>query len=51
MNIKYDYIFVALGTGMTYSGLISGKIANNDSSHNIIGISIARNTSMSAERK
>lgn len=42
-NIQYDYIFVALGTGMTYSGLISGKIANNDSFHNIIGISIARN--------
>ncbi len=42
-NIQYDYIFVALGTGMTYSGLISGKIVYNDSFHNIIGISIARN--------
>ncbi|MBS5115783.1 MAG: pyridoxal-phosphate dependent enzyme [Erysipelotrichaceae bacterium] len=50
LNIKYDYIFVALGTGMTYSGLISGKIANNDSSHNIIGISIARNTDQCREK-
>ena len=50
LNIKYDYIFVALGTGMTYSGLMSGKIANNDSSHNIIGISIARNTDQCREK-
>lgn len=50
LNIKYDYIFVALGTGMTYSGLISGKITNKDSSHNIIGISIARNADQCIEK-
>ena len=49
-NIKYDYIFVALGTGMTYSGLISGKIINSDSFHNIIGISIARDINQCIEK-
>lgn len=38
---RYDYIFLACGTGMTYSGLICGKLSNNGSEQ-IIGISIAR---------
>lgn len=49
-NIQYDYIFLALGTGMTYSGLISGKIENNDCFHKIIGISIARDTNQCIEK-
>lgn len=49
-KIKFDYIFVALGTGMTYSGLISGKIASNDHFHNIIGVSIARNVKQCIEK-
>ncbi len=40
---KYDYIFLATGTGMTQSGLIVGKIANKGN-EKIIGISIARDT-------
>lgn len=40
-NIKFDYIFIALGTGMTYAGLLCGqsKLASNEK---IIGISVAR---------
>ena len=42
LKTNFDYIFLAVGTGMTYSGLTSAKIIEKDSSHNIIGISIAR---------
>lgn len=42
-NIIFDYIFCALGTGMTYSGLLAGKTAVHDPVK-IIGISIARET-------
>lgn len=41
-NIYFDYIFLATGTGMTQSGLILGKIKNNDKNRKIIGISVAR---------
>lgn len=41
MNINFDYIFSASGTGMTQAGLIMGNHLCN--SHcNIVGISIAR---------
>lgn len=42
LNLHFDYIFLALGTGMTYAGLISGQIYANDLKKKIIGISIAR---------
>lgn len=38
---KYDYIFLATGTGMTQAGLIAGKMLRHGS-ENIVGISIAR---------
>lgn len=41
LNIKFDYIFVTTGTGMTHAGLICGKLLNNEL-HHIIGISISR---------
>lgn len=42
MNISFDYLFHASGTGTTQAGLIAGKLINNiDTS--IIGISVARN--------
>lgn len=40
-NIKFDYIFLASGTGTTQAGLVCGKFLNNDDKQ-IIGISIAR---------
>lgn len=41
MNLEFDYIFLASGTGTTQAGLIAGSsIANGD--EKIIGISIAR---------
>lgn len=40
-NIKFNYIFVASGTGTTQAGLVCGKLLNNDSTE-IVGISIAR---------
>ncbi|MCI5839025.1 MAG: pyridoxal-phosphate dependent enzyme [Peptoniphilaceae bacterium] len=40
-NIKFDYIFLASGTGTSQAGLVCGKILNNDKIK-IIGISIAR---------
>ena len=40
-NIKFDYIFLASGTGTTQAGLVVGKIINN-SKVKIVGISIAR---------
>lgn len=42
MKIKFDYIFLAAGTGMTYSGLALEKIRQN-SSVKLVGISISRN--------
>ena len=42
MSIKFDYIFLASGTGMTQSGLIAGNITQKNK-YKIIGISIARN--------
>lgn len=38
---KFDYIFLATGTGMTQGGLLAGK-AINKGKENIIGISVAR---------
>lgn len=38
---RYDYIFLATGTGMTHAGLLAGK-AKNNGNENIIGISVAR---------
>lgn len=39
--IKFDYIFLASGTGATQAGLVCGQLINNDN-RNIVGISIAR---------
>ncbi|WP_164219903.1 pyridoxal-phosphate dependent enzyme [Virgibacillus sp. YIM 98842] len=41
-NIKYDYIFLASGTGTTQAGLEVG-VMENSSHTNIMGISVARN--------
>lgn len=41
-NICFDYIFLAVGTGMTYSGLVLEKIISKTENKKIIGISIAR---------
>lgn len=41
MNIKFDYIFVATGTGMTHAGLLAGKYESN-SPERIVGMSVAR---------
>lgn len=41
-KIYFDYIFLASGTATTQSGLICGKILNEDEEKKIIGISIAR---------
>lgn len=43
LNKKFDYLFLPAGTGMTYSGLVVGKIKNN-SSLNLVGISVARDS-------
>lgn len=42
-KIRFDYIFLASGTGTTQSGLVCGQILNNDTDRKIVGISIARN--------
>ena len=44
MGIDFDYIFCAVGTGMTYSGLLAGK-EECRGKENIVGISIAREVS------
>lgn len=44
MNIDFDYIFLASGTGMTQAGLIAGN-AIYGKCKNIVGISIARSQS------
>ena len=41
-NIHFDYVFLAVGTGMTYSGLVLEKIISKTENKKIIGISIAR---------
>lgn len=41
MNVEFDYIFLACGTGMTLSGLLSGLIVN-ENHKKVIGISISR---------
>lgn len=41
-KIVFDYIFLAVGTGMTYAGLLCGQAKYKNSSEKIIGISIAR---------
>lgn len=43
MNINFDYIFLASGTGTTQAGLVAGKTISK-SNEKIIGISIARNS-------
>ncbi|SEK89064.1 1-aminocyclopropane-1-carboxylate deaminase/D-cysteine desulfhydrase [Ruminococcus albus] len=41
LNIHFDYIFFASGTGTTHAGLVCGQILSADD-RNIVGISIAR---------
>lgn len=41
MKVKFDYIFLAVGTGMTQAGLLAGK-EKRLGNENIIGISVAR---------
>lgn len=41
LGIKFDYIFLATGTGMTQAGLLAGKLQNNGKER-IIGISVSR---------
>lgn len=43
LGIKFDYIFLATGTGMTQAGLIAGRQINGGS-ENIVGISVARSS-------
>lgn len=40
-TIKFDYIFLASGTGTTQAGLVCGKLINHHSTE-VVGISIAR---------
>lgn len=40
-EVKFDYIFLASGTGTTHAGLVSGQIMYRDE-RKIVGISIAR---------
>ena len=48
-DLYFDYIFLALGNGMTYSGLVAGQINKNDLERRIVGISIAREQKIAAE--
>lgn len=48
-NVYFDYIFHASGTGTTQAGLVCGKLLEHDYNRNIIGISIARETSRGRE--
>lgn len=43
LGLKFDYIFLATGTAITYSGLHAGRILHGCDSPEIVGISIARN--------
>lgn len=42
LQVQFDYIFLATGTGMTQAGLLAGK-SRCGGSEEIIGISVARN--------
>lgn len=42
LGVNFDYLFLPAGTGMTYSGLVIGKIACK-SNMKLVGISISRN--------
>lgn len=48
LGIKFDYIFLPTGTGMTQAGLIAGNI-KNCKRRNIVGISISRNRKTQTE--
>lgn len=48
LNIQFDSIFHASGTGTTQAGLIAGKVMN-DKDTNIYGISVARNAQRGTE--
>lgn len=41
-DVRFDYIFLASGTGTTQAGLVAGKVKNNNVKQKIVGISIAR---------
>lgn len=41
-NIKFDYVFLASGTGTTQAGLVCGTILKDRTDLKVIGISIAR---------
>lgn len=41
LNVHFDYIFFASGTGTTHAGLVCGQILSSDD-RKIVGISIAR---------
>lgn len=40
MGIRFDYIFLPTGTGMTQSGLLAGKLIARRSNHKVISISV-----------
>lgn len=42
LGVDFDYLFLPAGTGMTYSGLVIGKIAC-ETNMKLVGISVARN--------
>lgn len=42
MNIQFDYIFLATGTGMTQAGMIAGAALYGSKKEKIIGISVSR---------
>lgn len=42
MGLKFDYIFLPTGTGMTQSGLLSRQIQTKDWQRTIVGITVAR---------
>lgn len=48
MGIKFDYIFLATGTGMTQAGLLAGQHELNGT-EKIIGISISRDSETESE--
>lgn len=48
-KIHFDYIFLASGTGMTQTGLISGQYEKRHSPR-VVGISIARNQQQGIEK-
>lgn len=50
LNISFDYIFLAVGTGTTQSGLIIGNSIHKNDSEKIIGISIARDERKGKEK-